>query len=405
MQITEGLKGMSRVSQGRLSKVFIWFQETMETKPRGYVIVFTSPRLTHASGRIEPVSLKVPQSSEKLSRYFDSYDEQTCAIKMSIAISAQLAEDTMDSSKSPLKSHKKHKSAPEKEKKKRKRDSEDGHRSKSKKHKSDKTASKPAPDAVAEEKEKPSPFHIQTSSLHLPLAPISQGAPLEGLCAEHISPLILRYFPPFGGVILSYSAPRISCDAFGNDGSTTLLQSVDEGAAAWCWLTAEFLLFKPDRGAWLEGYMNLQNPGHVGVVCWNLFNANIKRDSLPESWKWVGVEDQVAEGDEKYAEDGQGYFVDADGKKIEGMVRFRVREIESSHDKDTGFLSIEGTMLDDKAEKRLLLSERENHKSSRDTAGRRLGGATAPGATSLAVAVEPDLMDVDSGAKKYKKTY
>lgn len=322
---------------------------------------------------------------------------------MSIEISAQLAKGTMSSSQSPSKSHKKHRSASEKEKKKRKREGEDGHRSKSKKHKSDKTASQTTP--VPEDQEKATPFHIQTSSLHLPLAPISQSTPLEGLCAEHISPLILRYFPPFGGVILSYNNPRLSSDAFGNDGRIALLQSVDEGAATWGWVTAEFLLFKPDRGAWLEGYINLQSPGHVGVVCWNLFNASIKRNSLPESWKWVGVDELSAEGGELYAEDGHGYYVDGEGNKVEGMIKFKVREIESSHDRETGFLSIEGTMLDDEAEEKLIRDERENYKSSRDTAGRRLGGARAPGATSLAVVIEPDLMDADSGPRKHRKNY
>jgi DNA-directed RNA polymerase I subunit RPA43 len=322
---------------------------------------------------------------------------------MSIETPAQLAKDSMDSSQSPSKSHKKHKSASEKENKKRKTVEEDKHQSKPKKHKSDKAASQTTP-AVKNE-ERLSPFHIQTSSLHLPLAPISQATPLEGLCAEHISPLILRYFPPFGGVILSYSNPRLSSHVFGNDGPTTLLQSVDEGAAAWGWVTAEFLLFKPDRGTWLEGYVNLQNPGHLGVVCWNLFNANIKRNSLPESWKWVGVDELSAEGDQLYAEDGHGYFVDGEGEKVEGMIKFKVREIESSHDRETGFLSIDGTMLDDEAEEKLLQGERDNYKSSRETAGRRLGGARAPGATSLAVVVEPDLMDADSGPKKHRKNY
>lgn len=238
---------------------------------------------------------------------------------MSIEITAQLTDDGMDSSQPPSKSHKKHKSGPEGEKKKkRKREGEDGHRSKPKKHKSDKSTSQTSHVEVEEDEEKPSPFHVQTSTLHLPLAPISQATPLEGLCAEHISPLILRYFPPFGGVILSYSNPRLSSNPFGNDGPSTLLQSVDEGAATWGWVTAEFLLFKPDRGAWLEGYVNLQNPGHIGVVCWNLFNANIKRNSLPEGWKWVGAEDQVAEGDETYAEDGLGYFADEKGIRLKG---------------------------------------------------------------------------------------
>lgn len=327
---------------------------------------------------------------------------------MSIEVSTQSTDDTMGSSQAPPKPHTTEKSSQEKEKKKRKRDGEDGHRSKSKKHKSDKTttAAAAAAPAVApnhDDDDTSSPFHIQTTSLHLPLAPISQGAPLEGLCAEHLSPLILRYFPPLSGVVLSYSQVRLGGAAFEDEGGATLARNVDEGAASWCWVTAEFLVFRPDRGAWLEGYVNLQNAGHVGVVCWNLFNANIKRDSLPPAWRWVGPEEQVAEEGDVFAEDGQGYFVDGEGKKIEGMVKFRVREIESSHDKETGFLNIEGTMLDDKAEKELVRRERENHKASRETAGRRLGGPKALGATSLAVVPEPDLMDVDTRPKKSRQ--
>jgi DNA-directed RNA polymerase I subunit RPA43 len=318
---------------------------------------------------------------------------------MSIETPAQPTEHKMGSSQSPSKPHKKDKSS---EKKRKREHGEDGHKSKSKKHKSDKAADKstPVPEAPATS----SPFHVQTSSLYLPLASVSQGAPLEGLCAEHISPLILTYFPPFRGVILSYSNPRLSEEPFGDDGNSTLLQSVDEYAVSWGWVTAEFLLFKPDRGAWLEGFVNLQNEGHLGVVCWNLFNASIKRNSLPQDWKWVGVEELGKDGGEVYAEDGQGYFVDGEGKKIEGMVKFRIREIESSHDKERGFLSIEGTMLDDKAEKQLLASERQK-KTSRETAGRRLGGANALGATNLGVPAEPDMMDIDGETRKHRVNY
>ena len=269
-------------------------------------------------------------------------------------------------------------------------------KSKSKKHKSSSQTLETTPKQY-------SPFCTQTSSLYLPLAPISQKSALEGLCAEHLSPLILTYYPPFSGVILSYSNPRLSETAFGNDGPKTLLKNIDEYAVSWAWVTAEFLLFKPDKGAWLEGYVNLQNEGHLGVVCWNLFNASIERKRMPKDWKWIGVEgeESVAEGmGETYAEDGIGYWVNGEGIKMDGMVKFRVSEIETSHDKERGFLSIEGTMLDDEAENELLQEEADRATKSRATAGRRLGGLKSKGATSLGVPVESELMDVDKSKRK-----
>jgi len=318
---------------------------------------------------------------------------------MSIEMPSQITEPATSPEKRKSKSSKKDKSSHGE--KKRKRDlSDESQKPKSKKHKKDKTTSQISVPIIPEEV---SPFHMQTSSLYLPLAPISQNTPLEGLCAEHLSPLILTYYPPFAGVVLSYSNPRLSEKPFGNDGETTLLQNIDEYAVSWAWVTAEFLLFKPGKGKWLEGYINLQNEGHLGIVCWNLFNASIERKRLPEDWEWVGVEDQGTEGvegmGETYAEDGVGYYVDREGNKIDGMVKFRVREIESSHDRERGFLSIEGTMLNEEAEADLV--ERELEKATgKDGAGRRLGGSRALGATSLGVTAEPDMMDIDTAPKK-----
>jgi len=236
---------------------------------------------------------------------------------MSMKKGAESQTPKMGSEKHRSKSEKKHKSSHGE--KKRKRDhGEEGHKSKSKKHKSDKSH-KAAPQSASVA----SPFHVQTASLYLPLAPVSQKYPLEGLCAEHISPLILTYYPPFNGVLLSFSNPRLSEKPYGNDGETVLLQNIDEYAVSWCWLTAEFLLFKPEKGALLEGYINLQNEGHLGIVCWNLFNASIERKRLPEDWEWRDVSqmrnDEDAGPGETYAEEGAGYYVDGEGNKVEGM--------------------------------------------------------------------------------------
>jgi DNA-directed RNA polymerase I subunit RPA43 len=320
---------------------------------------------------------------------------------MSIEKAAKPPVSKMGSEKHKPRSDKKHKTT---HGEKRKRDhGEDGLKPKSKKHKSDKAASQAsALDITAPA----SPFHIQTASLYLPLAPVSQKYPLEGLCAEHISPLILTYYPPLSGVLLSYSNPRLSENPFKDDGESVLLRNIDEYAVSWAWVTAEFLLFKPEKGALLEGYINLQNQGHLGIVCWNLFNASIESKRLPSEWKWKDVSDMKnrgnAEQGETYAEEGPGFWVDGEGNKVEGMVEFRVREIESSHDRERGFLSIEGTMLSEEDEEELVESERVGAQTARDTAGRRLGGSKALGATSLGVIVETDIMDVDPSVKKHR---
>ncbi|CZR53340.1 related to dna-dependent rna polymerase I subunit a43 (rpa43) [Phialocephala subalpina] len=312
------------------------------------------------------------------------------------------------------KSDKKSKSSTHSEKKRKRDQGEDGSSSKtkSKKHKSDKHSShatSSAPQPTADKSN--SPFHLQTSSLYLPLAPVSQKFPLEGLCAEHLSPLLLTYYPPFRGVLLSYSNPRLSETPFGAETtSQVLLQNIDEYAVSWTWLTADFLLFKPERGVELEGYVNLQNEGHLGVVCWNLFNASIERKRLPRDWVWRDVSELEGEGvggNEGYAEDGQGCWVDGEGKKVEGMIRFRVKEIESSHDRERGFLSIEGTMLDDDEEREMILAEREGRsgEKAKDKAGRRLGGDRALGATSLGVQSEESQEKERGGGFKHRTKY
>jgi len=256
-----------------------------------------------------------------------------------------------------------------------------------KKHRSGK--SKPAaadPQAIDPDSPKRSPFHLQTSSLYLPLSPICQLYPLEGLCAEHLSPLILTYYPPFQSIILSYSNPRLSeiASKYGGaeDKGTVLAISVAEFAVSFVWLTVDFLVFKPQRGGWLEGWVNLQSEGHVGLVCWNLFNASIERKRLPKEWRWVvgatkrkstaklkssqedlqseDEEDAVLEvpGTEDVQED-EGHFEDGQGNKIEGPIRFRVTDLDASMstDREKSFLSIEGTLLSVEEEEKLTDQE------------------------------------------------
>ncbi|KAL1636688.1 hypothetical protein SLS58_009675 [Diplodia intermedia] len=228
-----------------------------------------------------------------------------------------------------------------------------------------------------------SPFALQTTSLYLPLASIGQQYPLKALCAEHLSPLLLTYYPPLKGVVLAYNNVRLSEGPGGvsSDGPV-LARSVNEFAVSFVWVTADFVVLHPRKGIWIEGSVNLQNESHLGLVCWNLFSASIDRKRLPEDWTWVAAGEGGADDNDEDTEDagkpdaGQGYFVDAQGKKVDGVIKFRIRDFETSPrtENDRGFITIEGSLLP--ADKEKELDEQELEKYAQRSAARK--GRTRP---------------------------
>ena len=238
-----------------------------------------------------------------------------------------------------------------------------------------------------------SPFYQQTSSFYLPLPPISQKHALQGICAEHISPLILTYYPPLHGVIISYANPRLSSDPQSEISEPAYARSIDEYAASFVWFTADFLVFKPQRNSVIEGYVNLQSESTIGLLCFNFFNASIERRRLPKEWRWMSggmrfsgrkklkkaggesrlnsdrAEAEESDAVEQILDDADGYFQDRVGKKVEGLLRFRVKNVDTSKsiDRESGFVSIEGTMLSEEEEAQLQQEEKER----RSTIGRK----------------------------------
>ena len=227
-------------------------------------------------------------------------------------------------------------------------------------------------------------FYQQTSSFYLTLPPISQKHALKGICAEHISPLLLTYYPPFHGVIISYSNARLSTDPQPGSSKPAYARAIDEYASSFIWLTADFVIFKPQKNSVIEGYVNLQSESTIGLLCLNFFNASIERKRLPKEWKWIpggmrvpkkrklkkDARDIMSDSESAEAEedglneqtlgDVEGYFQDQAGKRVEGLLRFRVKNVDTSKstDRETGFVSIEGTMLSEDDEKQLLEQER-----------------------------------------------
>lgn len=235
-----------------------------------------------------------------------------------------------------------------------------------------------------------SPFYEKTYSLYLPISPISYHYPLSGLCAEHLSPLILKYYPPFHGVVLSYGNAKFTAQPQGipenEKPSPILARSVDEYAASFVWITADFLIFSPKRGNSIEGLINIQNQGNLGLLCWGFFNVHIERKRLPKDWTWVSCTSQSHSANnheinrsiydaENQREEEQrrtnsvgveeGYFQDGNGTRVEGLVHFWVKDVESSRglDRENNFVSIKGTML----------SAEEEHALEKHEAARRDG--------------------------------
>ncbi|EPS30926.1 hypothetical protein PDE_05879 [Penicillium oxalicum 114-2] len=263
-----------------------------------------------------------------------------------------------------------------------------------------------------------SPFSLTTATLYLPLAPISISSTvaLQSLLAEHLSPLLLTYYPPLKGVVLAYSHASISAtppSSRSRNGSSdpnpqplTLARSADEYGVLYVYLTATFLIFRPQRGQTLEGWVNVQSEGFMGAVVFNLFSVGIERKRLPTSWTWVppgedgempenthkdlttddesgvsgvppsfdaakelfqpaakAIDEVDIDGEAEEEEAASGHFQSVSGHKVRGTIKFRVVDIDviPGSDRDRGFLSIEGTMLTDEEEQALLAAERQGH--------------------------------------------
>jgi len=245
------------------------------------------------------------------------------------------------------------------------------------------------------------PFYTQTLSLYIPLYPTGFDKPLTSAAAQHLDPLLNHYSPMLKGVLLSYSNLNLSQRAVKanpantpTDDTPTLLSSVDEYAVGFGRLTFDAEIFVPARGKWMEGVVQLQNEGHIGVVCWGKFNASIEAKRLPKGWKWVDLEngghangssslpspdwdfEAVDKQGGEEGPDGQdlqvveqmhttGYWVNERGRKVGGKLKFRIKNFDVGLAGDYGYLSIEGTFLEEDAERALAAEEREMGKRRR----------------------------------------
>ena len=230
-----------------------------------------------------------------------------------------------------------------------------------------------------------SPFWTETRSYYLPLAPIAQLYPLQGLIAEHLSPMCMTYSHQMKGIVICHENVRLEKEPLEDEDEgapRALGQCLNEGAACWLWVTADFLVYRPEPGMWVEGYVVAHSEGHLGLLLLNVFNASIEWKRLPKSWQWIATPshaDQAANGDARAENademdddhqtngdatvngviEDEGYWQDGRGRRIERWLRFRVKDwiVSRPGDREKGFFGVEGTLLDEEEEKELQAEE------------------------------------------------
>lgn len=256
------------------------------------------------------------------------------------------------------------------------------------------------------------PFYTQTVSLYVPFFPIGFDKPITNVTSQHLEPLLNHYSPLLRGVLLAYRNVNLSerpvrpnPKNLPDDHTPALLQSLDEYAVGFGWLTADVDLFIPSRGAWMEGTVNLQSEGHVGVVCWNKFNASIEAKRLPSGWRWVDLNENGNNSNANGKGKGKGkhtflsadpdtpdadpenegtdilddsplelaelhttgYWVDESGARISAApLRFRIKNFDVGVAGDYGYISIEGTTLNEEEERALSRQEHEIERRRRE---------------------------------------
>lgn len=205
-------------------------------------------------------------------------------------------------------------------------------------------------------------FQKVSTSLYLSLAPIYVSEPYKGICIQHLDPLLMTFFEATGGVVVAHFNLRLHGDYERNGSSSSsrshIIAKIQyDSPFAFTWVSVDFLVWKPARGDVIEGWISLQSPSHIGLLVHDIFNATIKRDSIPKDWKFIpNEEDEVAvsitpETPETPAAGtgtfrdcdpkSLGYWVDGKGKRIDGKLQFTVKSFNVSG----RLVSVQGSLL------------------------------------------------------------
>ncbi|CCE86733.1 Piso0_005242 [Millerozyma farinosa CBS 7064] len=195
-------------------------------------------------------------------------------------------------------------------------------------------------------------FHKITTSLYLSLAPSHLSDPINGIKSQHLDHLIMSYYPKVQGVIIAYSNIKLAGEESFEDvseESTPIVKVSATSPFTFMWVNVDFMVWKPQVGDVLEGYIYMQTPSHIGLLLHDTFNASIKKYNIPQTWRFVpNQEDEFAEDTKSSGTfKSYGYWVNENDLKVEGKLKFSVKSIHT-----TGrVVSVDGTLIEPGSEK------------------------------------------------------
>ncbi|KAF2018566.1 hypothetical protein BU24DRAFT_439127 [Aaosphaeria arxii CBS 175.79] len=262
-------------------------------------------------------------------------------------------------------------------------------------------------------------FHIQRITQYVALPPLALSSPLPALCASIFSPLLLSYYPPARGIILSYSNVQLSeeppkprssksSSKYAAASTTTstaplLMRMVDEYSSPFTWATADLLIWRPAKNAWIEGRITHQASTHITLSYLNAFPVSVLREHMPRGWSYQSAQTNsysMTGGSRSLSTGGQaageGYWVDSEGGMPVGegpngtVLRVRIRDWDGKMDvggegrkagAGIGTLRIEGSLLTVEQEKNpaavTATAELQKREVGRGGRERFVGGCSA----------------------------
>ncbi|CAG97892.1 DNA-directed RNA polymerase I subunit RPA43 [Kluyveromyces lactis] len=192
--------------------------------------------------------------------------------------------------------------------------------------------------------------------MYVSLAPIYQQLPKEGIMRQHLNGMVMKYNADVGGVILGYENLSILGEE-PTEEDEKLMKLTADTPFAFTWCNVEVIVWQPQVGDTIEGWIFIQSASHIGLLIHDAFNASIKKNNIPNDWTFIHNEETTENGqdstdDRKFQ--SLGHWVDGNGQQLGGKLKFKVKNVYT-----TGrMVSLEGTLLDDSA--RGSHSEAEN---------------------------------------------
>jgi DNA-directed RNA polymerase I subunit RPA43 len=303
------------------------------------------------------------------------------------------------------------------------------------------------------------PFHTARTSLYVPVPAISLTTALPSLISTHLTPLLLTYYPPLNGIILTIIDAHISSAASdlpgkplvlptittpSPQGTPTLALCADTSGVSFIWLTFTATTFSPTPSSTLTGHINVTSEGFIGLILHNYFQVGIAKSRIPRSWKWTApggsdsrtpskkqpkkgrirdaeneensqVEAEHESGStvtmipdsqasntqdtdiasrkhveaEAALQQNTGYWTTSSGSILDSNtpLSFRVVDCEivpsSSRHSDQLALQIEGTLLDEEDENRVLAEERARFERAQNKAYGRTESSGSRGQVNM----------------------